>query len=159
VPAERFGSALEIAPALTVAMTPGSSSRVTVWWRNHQLIALSLYFVTSALAWQIKEWRHGLADPAFIGVAVLSTVGGFFRGHLLFTERMNPPAFNAERLRADPITVAVDLTLAVILALEGWQLTSVRPLAGTLTIALAVGVALTRIVIEPATTRAAFEKA
>jgi eukaryotic-like serine/threonine-protein kinase len=159
LPAERFGSVPEIVPALTDANTPGSSLRVTVWWRNHQLIALSLYFVASALAWQIKEWRHGFADPSFIFVAVLSTIGGFFRGHLLFTERMNPPAFNAERLRARPITVAVDLFLAAILALEGWQLTSVRPLAGTLTIALSIGLALTRLVIEPTTTRAAFEKA
>jgi hypothetical protein len=55
---------------------------------------------------------------------------------------MNPPAFNAERLRAVR-TVAVDLFLAAILALEGWQLTSVRPLAGTLTIALSIGLALT----------------
>ncbi len=59
----------------------------------------------------------------------------------------------------DPITVAVDLFLAAILALEGWQLTAVRPLAGTLTIALSIGLALTRLVIEPTTTRAAFEKA
>jgi serine/threonine protein kinase len=159
LPAERFGSVPEIVPALTVANTPGSSSRVTVWWRNHQLIALSLYFVASALAWQIKEWRHGLADPAFISVAVLSTIGGFFRGHLLFTQRMNPPVFNAELLRARPITLAVDLFLAAILALVGWQLTSVRPLAGTLTIALSIGLALTRLVIEPTTERAAFEKA
>ena len=159
VPAERFGSVVEIAPALTVAIPPGSSSRVTEWWRTHQLIALSLYFLASALAWQIKEWRHGLADSAFISVAVLSTIGGFFRGHLLFTERMNPAAFDAERLRAHPITVAVDLFLAAILAVEGWQLTAVRPLAGTLTIALSIGLALTRLVIEPTTTRAAFEKA
>jgi hypothetical protein len=45
-----------------------------------------VHFVASALAWQIKEWRHGFADPSFIFVAVLSTIGGFFRGHLLFTE-------------------------------------------------------------------------
>jgi hypothetical protein len=32
-------------------------------------------------------------------------------------------------------------------------------LAGTLTIALSIGLALTRLVIEPTTTRAAFEKA
>jgi hypothetical protein len=70
---------------------------------------------------------------------------------------MNPPAFDAERQRARPITLAVDLLLAAVLAVEGWRLTSVRPLAGTLTIALSIGLALTRLVIEPTTTRAAFD--
>jgi hypothetical protein len=148
---------MEIAATFTASPVPVASSPVTAWWRNHQLIAFSLYFVASALAWQIKEWQHGFADNAFVAVAILATVGGFFRGHLLFTERMNPPAFNAERLRARPITLAVDLVLAAVLAVEGWQLTSVRPLAGTLTIALSIGLALTRLVIEPTTTRAAFD--
>jgi serine/threonine protein kinase len=156
-PAERMGSMTEIVPALAAAPATIASSPVTVWWRNHQLIALSLYFVASALAWQIKEWEHGFADSAFVAVAILSTIGGFFRAHLLFTERMNPPAFDAERLRARPITLAVDLLLAALLATEGWLLTSVRPLVGTLTLALSIGLALTRLVIEPTTTRAAFD--
>lgn len=156
-PAERPRSMVEIVSAFTAAPVAVASSQVTVWWRNHQLIAFSLYFVVSALAWQIKEWQHGFADNAFVAVAILATVGGFFRGHLLFTERMNPPAFNAERLRARPITLGVDLLLAAVLAVEGWQLTSARPLAGTLTIALSIGLALTRLVIEPTTTRAAFD--
>jgi len=156
-PSERPASMMEIAATFTASPVPVASSPVTAWWRNHQLMAFALYFVASALAWQIKEWQHGFADNAFVAVAILATVGGFFRGHLLFTERMNPPAFNAERLRARPITLAVDLVLAAVLAVEGWQLTSVRPLAGTLTIALSIGLALTRLVIEPTTTRAAFD--
>ena len=156
-PAERFASASDVIPALTTA-TPGeSASRVTPWWRTHQIVALALYFVASALAWQIKEWQHAVADSAFVAVAVLSTIVGIFRGHLLFTERMNPPAFSAELQRAQPITLIVDVLIAAVLAFEGWQLASVRPLAGTLTIALAVGIALTRVVMEPSTTRAAFE--
>jgi hypothetical protein len=130
---------------------------VSVWWRHHQIVALALYFVASALAWQIKEWQHAFADSAFLIVAVLATIVGIFRGHLLFTERLNSPAFDAERLRARPITLVVDVLIAAVLALDGWQLASVRPLAGTLTIALAVGIALTRLVVEPSTTRGAFD--
>jgi predicted Ser/Thr protein kinase len=158
LPGERFASMIEVAAALTAAPVHAASSQVTVWWRNHQLIALASYFVASGLAWQIKEWQHGFADGAFVGVAILSTIGGFFRGHLLFTERMNPPAFDAERLRARPITLTADLLVAGLLAGEGWQLTSLRPLAGTLTLALSIGLALTRLVIEPTTTRAAFDR-
>jgi predicted Ser/Thr protein kinase len=158
LPAERFAAIGEFASALTAAPAGAVASQVTAWWRNHQLIAMSLYFVASALAWQIKEWQHGFADGAFIVMAILATIGAFFRGHLLFTERMNPGGFDAERLRARPVTLAVDLLLAALLAGEGWTLSAMRPLAGTLTIAFAVGVALTRLVIEPATTRAAFDR-
>ncbi len=156
-PAERFRSASDLAPALSAAAPIDPSAQVTPWWRTHQIAALAAYFVASALAWQIKEWQHRVADTAFIAVAVLSTVVGFFRGHLLFTERMNPPAFDAERRRAWPITLTVDLLIAAILIVEGWWLSYTHSLAGTLTIALAIGIALTRLVVEPSTTRAAFD--
>jgi serine/threonine protein kinase len=157
-PAERFASASDLLAALSAAGTAESSSRSILWWRNHQLIMLALYFVASALAWQLKEWLHGFPDTAFVAVAVLSTIGGFFRGHLLFTERVNPPALRAELQRAQPITGVVDIFVATVLATVGFELASTRPLAGTLTIALAVGIALSRVLVEPSTTRAAFGK-
>jgi tRNA A-37 threonylcarbamoyl transferase component Bud32 len=155
-PAERFSAVTDIVPALLAADGPPSSTRAVQWWRNHQLIVLAMYFLASALAWQIKEWQHGLADTAFVVVAVLSTIAGIFRGHLLFTERMNPPGFRAELRRAQTITLGGDLLIAAVVAGIGAQLASTRPLAGTLSIALAIGIAFTRLVIEPTTTRAAF---
>src|SRR5262245_2156085 len=83
--AERFQTVSEIGPALAAVESPAIASRAVRWWRNHQLIVLALYFLASALAWQIKEWQHGLADTAFVAVAVLSTIVGIFRGHVLFT--------------------------------------------------------------------------
>jgi serine/threonine protein kinase len=154
-PADRFVSASEVLQALSATET-ASSSHAIRWWRKHQVIALATYFVASALTWQIKEWQHAFADSAFVAAAVLSTIVGMFRGHLLFTERMNPPGFRAELRRAQPITLVVDLLIAVILAVEGGRLAFPRPLAGTLTIALGVGIALARLVVEPSTTRGAF---
>jgi hypothetical protein len=155
-PADRFASASDILPALSAAKGGESLSYAIAWWRNHQLIVLLMYFAASALAWQIKEWRHGFADTAFVAIAVLSTIVGIFRGHLLFTERMHPPGFPAELQRAQPFISVVDVLIAVILGVEGWRLAATRPLAGTLTIALAVGIALARLVVEPSTTRGAF---
>jgi hypothetical protein len=43
-----------------------------------------------------------------------------------------------------------------VLASEGLWLAFTRPLAGVLAAALGVGIALTRLVVEPATTRGAF---
>src|SRR5262249_56883954 len=84
-PAERFSAVTEIVPALSAADDPGSSTRAVDWWRNHQLIVLAMYFLASLAAWQIKEWQHGVADTAFVAIAVMSTIVGIFRGHLLFT--------------------------------------------------------------------------
>lgn len=156
-PAERFQTAADLAVALAEASSASPRLHpVTAWWRGHQMVAMALYFVASALAWQIKEWRHGFADTAFLIVGVAATVVGVFRGHLMFTERMNRTSFEAERRRADPVTLIVDGLIGLVLAIEGWALAPTRPLAGVLTIALGVGIALTRIVVEPATTRGAF---
>jgi hypothetical protein len=155
-PADRFASAAEMVSALKRAPDVKVSSGVTGWWRNHQLAVLGLYFVASALAWQIKEWQHGLADGGFVVIAVAATIAGVFRGHLLFTERMNRSSFEGEHRRAQPVTLIVDVLIGVVLASEGLWLAFARPLAGVLTIALAVGIVLSRLVVEPATTRGAF---
>jgi serine/threonine protein kinase len=155
-PADRFASAAEMVSVLARTHGVKLPSGVMGWWRNHQLAVLGLYFVASALAWQIKEWQHGLADSGFVLIAVAATVAGVFRGHLLFTERMNRSSFEAEHRRAQPITLIVDVLIGVVLASEGLSLAFARPLAGVLTIALAVGIALSRLVVEPSTTRGAF---
>jgi len=157
-PAERFASASDVLPALSAADSVAPASRAVLWWRNHQLIVLGLYFVASAVGWQLKEWQHGFPDSAFVAVAVLSTIGAFFRGHLLFTERVNRYALRAQLQRAEPITGVVDIFVAIVLATVGFEVAFTRPLAGTLTIALAVGIALSRLLVEPSTTRAAFGK-
>jgi hypothetical protein len=69
---------------------------------------------------------------------------------------MNRRSFEAEHARAEPITLAGDVLIAVTLALEGAQLRSVRPVAGVLTIAFAISIALARVVLEPARVAGAF---
>jgi hypothetical protein len=153
VPAERFPSAGEMHEALSGSQPHASG--VSAWWRTHQTTVLGLYFVAAAVAWQLKEWQPGVGTPLFTVVGVAATVGGVFRGHLLFTERMNRRSFAAERRRADPITLIVDLIIALALAVDGLMLQK-RPLAAVLTIGLAVGFALTRLLLERSTAAAAF---
>jgi predicted Ser/Thr protein kinase len=152
-PAERFASAGEMFEALSRAQP--HSSGVSAWWRTHQTAVLGLYFVAAAVAWQLKEWQPGVAAALFMVVGVAATVGGVFRGHLVFTERMNQRRFAAERRRADPVTLVVDLVIALALAVDGFLLQS-RPLAAVLTVGLAVGLALARILLERSTAAAAF---
>jgi hypothetical protein len=155
-PADRFASAVDIVNRLARPERPRGHSGVTTWWRTHQVAAIGLYFLACATAWQIKEWQHGASDALFLCVGVAATIAGVFRGHLLFTERMNRGSFAAERRRAEPVTFVVDVLIALALAANGLMLTRVRPLFAVLTIALAVCIALARVVVERTTTAAAF---
>lgn len=153
--AERFGSAAAIVDALgKTGVRP--KRQVAAWWRTHQLAAIALYVIASALAWQIKEWHTGAAVAIFGIVGVCATVASVFRGHLMFTERMNLAALSVERGRAAPVTLVVDLLIAAALVADGAILARDRPLAAVLTVGLAVGIALARLVVEPSTTAAAF---
>jgi predicted Ser/Thr protein kinase len=157
VPSDRFASAAEIVAALTQgAQRP--SSTVTVWWRRHQAIVVALYVLASIAAWFVKEWHHGLSDTMFLLVGVAATAGAIFRGHLMFTERMNPSAFQGEHRRARPVIVGIDLLIALVVAIDGVIAANGRPLAATLILALAIGIALQSLVVEPATTSAAFKQ-
>jgi serine/threonine protein kinase len=156
-PAERWPSAVDVALALARPEEMlRRSDRLTAWWRTHQLIVMAVYCGATVIAWQIKERVHGLADPAFIAIGIAAALNGVLRGHLLFTEWMNRPAMAAERARAEPITLAVDLVMALVLAACGALVMPGRPLAAMLTIALATGIVLARTVLEPATAAAVF---
>jgi serine/threonine protein kinase len=155
-PSERFSSAADIVAALAGKDAPASPGGVTTWWRTHQLAAIALYFLACAVAWQIKEWQQGISNGLFVLIGVAASAGGVFRGHLLFTERMNRRSFVAERRRAEPITLLVDIAIALALFAGGALVAPRRPLSGVLTIALAIGIALARVVVERATTTAAF---
>jgi eukaryotic-like serine/threonine-protein kinase len=158
-PADRFASAADIVVALAREDVSAQGGHATIWWRTHQTAAIGLYFLASALAWQIKEWQHGTSDWLFLFVGVAATIAGVFRGHLLFIERMNRGSLATERRRAEPVTFVMDVLIALALGVNGLTMTGARPLAAVLTIALAVGIALGRLVVERSTTSAAFGEA
>jgi tRNA A-37 threonylcarbamoyl transferase component Bud32 len=155
-PADRFQSAIEIVRALGNTGTASAPDRLTAWWRTHQVAVTGLYFVACALAWQVKEWRPGIATAVFFAIGVAATVGGFFRCHLLFTERVNRNGLEMERHRAASVTEATDYWIALALVIDGALLAFDRPVPAVLTIALGVVIAFTRRVVEESTTRATF---
>ena len=134
--------------------TDPTHDRMMGWWRTHQLVVIAMYFIASGLAWQIKEWLAGMTTAIFFAVGIVATVAGVFRGHLLFTERVNTSRLTAERQRAVAVLLVADLILAVAVATDGVLLSAARPLASVLTIALGVSIALARLIVEPSTTSA-----
>jgi Protein kinase domain len=153
-PSDRFATAGEIVRALSRKESSPSPGRLTAWWRAHQLVVIAMYFVACALGWQIKEWQPGITMGVFVFTCIAATVAGVVRGHLLFTERVNASRFAAEHRRLYLALLVADLLLAVAVTGNGLLLTLTRPLAGVLTTALGVGIALARLVVEPATTSA-----
>jgi serine/threonine-protein kinase len=164
-PEDRFASAGELLRALegqvsTLVRPVAAPIPVTGtdgWWRGHQFVVTGLYLAACALAWQIKEWYDGTALALFIGIGVASALAGILRGHLVFTAAVHPRDLAEERGRAEPVTLAVDLLIAAALAVDGWFAATNAPVIAVLTLALAVGIGVARLVVEPATARAAFD--
>ena len=87
---------------------------------------------------------------------IAATIGGVLRGHLVFTERVNRRHLAAERRRTRRATLLVDLLFAALLFTDAIIVAQIRALWGVLAMSLAIGVALAAVLLEPATTTAAF---
>jgi hypothetical protein len=156
-PDSRFATAAEVLAALDNGSTPVASPGVSLWWRTHQLALMGVYIVASTIAWQIKEsYPSRAALWIFVAIGVGSAVSGILRGHFVFTEQMNRPRLADERKRTATIVTVVDILIALALVADGFTFVEVRPLWAMLTMALGLGIAMAALVMEPATTVAAF---
>jgi hypothetical protein len=76
----------------------------------------------------------------------------------VFTEFFNRQNLSAERHRTGRALLLADLLMAVALGVDA-IVVRVWPLTAVMTMALAIGVALAALVLEPATTKGALEDA
>jgi predicted Ser/Thr protein kinase len=156
IPADRFATARDLALALETSTHQSGVAR-TFWWRTHMLVLLLLYVLAAVTAWFVNDWQRGIAGVVFAALAMLATIGGVFRGHLLFAEREHDHAtFRRELRRAAVPLTGVDLLMALGLVAEGLWVSPVRPVRGALISGLGLGLALARLVLERSTTTAAF---
>jgi serine/threonine-protein kinase len=157
-PAERFGSAAELVGALKTAGDAGAAaSPHATWWRVHQIVIAMLYIIAATLAWQIKEWiETPLTVAIFLALGAAATIGPVLRGHLVFTEVMNRPHLPVERRRTSRATMLLDLVTGVLLFIDAGMVAGTRALPAVFALSLAIGIVMASIVLEPATTAAAF---
>jgi predicted Ser/Thr protein kinase len=157
-PAERYGSATEIAAALEAAGDGAPAPlRTTVWWRTHQIVVTLLYVTGAVLAWQIKEWiETPITVSIFLALGACATIGGVLRGHLTFTDWMNRAHLAAERKRTARATQLLDMATSVLLFADAALLARQQALPAVFALSLALGIALAALVLEPATNTAAF---
>ena len=157
-PADRFGSAAEILGALEVAGVdePAESLHPT-WWRVHQTVIIAIYIVGAILVWSIKDRiETPVTVSLFLAFCAAATVGGVLRGHLVFTEVMNRPHLTLERRRMGGAIMAVDLITSALLFADTAIIARVGALWAVFALALGLGITLASLVLEPATTAAAF---
>jgi hypothetical protein len=157
-PEDRFASAGEIVQALkSGSSTPPEASQHTTWWRVHQLTVFVLYVAAVINGWRIKDLVETPVTLAlFLGLGAVATIGAVLRGHLMFTERVNWRRFPRERWRTAPVLRTSDLLVAALLVGDGVAVASRSAVSAAITLSLGLGLAAAALVLEPATTAAAF---
>ncbi len=153
---ERFASASDLVQAFNhPAIVDRRPPLKSTWWRTHQITTIVLYTIAAAHAWQIKEWmREPVSLWAFVIIGVAGSVGGIVRGHLVFTDAMNRGHLRSELARTKRVRLFADVLIAALLTIDALLLASLWPLTTVLTIALATGIMLAAVLMEPATTEA-----
>ena len=128
------------------------------WWKFHQAAvsityALSIYSVWHVRRWVMAPWGALLLLSVIAAGVALTTV----RLNLLFASRFYAAEFTRQLTRMVPWMRFGDILLALALGTSGVVIEPSHPEFGTLLIALAVAILVAALVIEPATTKAAFD--
>jgi predicted Ser/Thr protein kinase len=169
-PSNRFTSTPELVRSLRdvretpVARLHGSGARRRVetptlrWWIFHQAAVTAAYAaLVRVLMYVLLAERQSPSDFLLLSIGVVAVlVASTLRLHLWFTHRWYPAEWRTQHRRVSPwIKVADLIFVAVLLATASLGFQAHRHLA-LLLIASAAASFLASLVIEPATTKAAF---
>jgi hypothetical protein len=137
---------------------PAPDQAARWWWQFHQAAAAAIYLVLFAPLWRAAT-RAGppLGLPLVVAAVVAVIVAGALRLHRWFASRLYPAEWPAQHAHAGAWIRAADIVFTLALAGGGvLALVSDGSGLGVLLLAAAAAVLVSFVVIEPATTRAAF---
>jgi hypothetical protein len=171
-PADRYASAADVASRLEslareiaggravpvpLQDAPQAERSALVLWRIHQVVLVALLSVLAIGSWWLAAWvGQPLRYTLFVAVLGLTVADGTMRVHLLFVERQTPAVIVRQLARTRAWLTRLDLLVAFIVTLAASRVVAEHQAAGTIMLAVAVGMAVAAWVIEPATTEAAF---
>lgn len=170
-PAARFRSAHEVVQALTriesggtasvsaplAEMVSGHTGASRWWWQFHQAAAILAYLALLAPLWLVRGAAGRWGMLLFVVGVVAVTAATIIRWHLWFTLRSYPSEWRRQRAESARWLRAADLLLVAVLAIAGVAALDAAQTLAILLIAAAVATLVSSTIVEPATTRAAFD--
>ncbi len=134
-------------------------TRPRTWWQVHQAGVMLTYLAMAYPAWLARDWTGGaLAVAPFVAFVASAVWNGTLRVHLLFTAAFNTGAFAAEHKKAGPWLQRTDCAAGAMLILLALPIAVPHAAVATLLAAVGIGVMTVSLMIEPATTKAAFPR-
>ena len=126
------------------------------WWQFHQRVMAVLVAATPVLSWLVREWvGRPVGTWTFFLVLALATASVTLRLNLLFTSFVHRPTVALHRRRRFPWIAAAEAVLAVTLLGSAATIAGQHEATAAMLICLAIVIAASLAVIEPATTRGA----
>jgi serine/threonine protein kinase len=165
-PARRFVSGRELLNALDalragerpVVDPPIDAARARRWWVLHQWLTSAAYAGLLVPLWIVRPWIPGLGPAVFLLAAAAAVAALVLRLHRLFAASSLPAEWEGQRVSTGPWLRAADVVFVATLVAAAVLLPEGRGEMAALLTGAAVAVLLGSIVIEPATTRAAFDR-
>ena len=170
-PGARFQSTQELVDALVAARDRGEMparagaedagrrppGSAIWWWRFHQAATSVAY---AAMLVPLDAVRESTPGPPGLGLFLIGLVAvlvsATLRLHLWFTSRWYPSEWVPQRRQSASWIRAADAGFVVVQLAGAAVIAADRPRLATLMVAVAVAAFLSFVIIEPATTRAAF---
>lgn len=162
IPERRFPSATVLVAALERrAAVPVDASRpaggALWWWQFHQATATVSYGLLMIPLWRLRHVTDGTVGMTLLLLALVAVVvSGALRLHGWFGARQYHEAWRAHRARGRAAIVVADLIFAATLLVSGIRMLALDDRAASLLVAAAASVVVSLLVVEPATSRAAF---
>jgi serine/threonine protein kinase len=165
-PQARFDDTTDLVRALEAA-TPEPPSHASGtrpiswsplwWWQLHQIFVSVLLYALLIPLWVVRGWTPGsIGNALFFGALAASAVGATLRLHLWFTSRVYPSELLTQRHKTARWVRGADWTFALVLLGAAAATLSQTAVSATLLVGTAIATLVASLVIEPATTRAAF---
>jgi predicted Ser/Thr protein kinase len=144
---------------LVEGASPERAKRVEGWWQFHQAAATIAYGLLLIPLWQVRHLSSGPIGMAIFLIALTSVVVACgLRLHVWFAARELRDAWAKQHARTGPWTRAADALFTACLLGAGIRTVGHDDGTAGLLVAAAAGVAVSFLIVEPATTRAAFDR-
>jgi hypothetical protein len=152
-----LGTGLESARVPAAPERATTSGRAMWWWKFHQAAATIGYALLLVPLWRLRDFSEPLGTLLFVGGLVGATAAGAIRLHAWFASDLDRARWHREQRQSAPWRLSGDLLMTSVLAVEGVIALLAHETWGILLVAASAAVLVAFAVVEPATTRAAFE--